>query len=129
VNDENRKTKNFTVHRISYRIHHGEIPEGMSVCHKCDTPRCANPDHLFLGTHKENMADRIPKGRSPRGSKHPGALLVESQVLEIRLRLSQGQRAYVLANEYGVASSTIGNIKRCRTWKHVPSLSACVRER
>jgi hypothetical protein len=79
--------KTILAHRISYVVHVGKIPQGMQVLHKCDNPRCINPDHLFLGTQKDNIQDCVRKGRLKipgfHGSKHPNSKLTEAQVVEI----------------------------------------------
>ena len=61
--------RNYYLHRLSYRIFKGKIPNNMFVCHRCDNPRCFNPDHLFLGTPRENVEDMIKKGRAVRVEK------------------------------------------------------------
>lgn len=73
-------------HRISYEIHIGLIPEGLLVCHKCDVRDCVNPEHLFLGTKKDNTQDMIKKGRqaNKNGTNNPNSKLTAEQVSEIR---------------------------------------------
>jgi hypothetical protein len=110
-------------HRLSWELHFGPIPEGKCVCHHCDTPACIRPDHLFLGTPKDNTSDMINKGRrSPlagfaSGEASPRAKLTASQVKEIRARCNEsGPR---LAVEYGVTSGTVYGIWRHRIWRTV----------
>lgn len=104
--------KSTGAHRFSYELTHGQIPNGMYVCHRCDTPLCVNPDHLFIGTHKDNMKDMVNKKRSfaGRGELKKGlAKLTNEQADEIkRLKLSQSK----LGALYGVSQTTIGRIKR-----------------
>lgn len=114
------KDKTFLVHRIVWELHNGSIPEGMCVCHTCDTPSCVNPRHLFLGTHKANMQDRENKGRGyipyVRGEKHGRCKLTTKQVLAIREdKRSQKE----IAKNYDVCQMTISNIKCRRKWNHL----------
>jgi hypothetical protein len=99
-----------SAHRVSYELRNGKIPRGMLVCHRCDTPACVNPDHLFLGTSSENSADKIMKGRAnlPSGANHHAAKLTDVQVAEIRASEQTGRD---LAAAFGVNTSTISKIK------------------
>lgn len=108
--------KPISAHRLAWTLARGPIPAGMQVLHRCDVRRCVNPDHLFLGTHAENMADRNAKGRQAcsSGERHPNAKLTSADVLAIRAS-SALQR--VLAAEYGVSISTISDIRRYRLWR------------
>jgi hypothetical protein len=68
------KRKTYFAHRFAYELYIGKIPEGMLVCHHCDNPSCVNPDHLFLGTVKDNTADMLKKGRQVKAKAY-GRLL------------------------------------------------------
>jgi hypothetical protein len=109
------------VHRKVWEKHNGRtIPESMCVCHTCDTPNCINPQHLFLGTQKENMADRAKKGRyDHRGEKNNAAKLTESQVIQIRKLLSERVSYKHLAEAYGVSVGLLEQIKRRSVWSHI----------
>jgi hypothetical protein len=111
-------------HRLSYAIHRGE-PGAMYVLHRCDNPRCVNPDHLFLGTVHDNNRDMFAKGRA-RGGGKPGegshnAVLTNQQVLEIRARYVPGRRGDgpKAARKYGVSVQTIHRILRRQAWSHL----------
>ena len=100
-------------HRYSYLLSYGSIPDGQFVLHKCDNSLCVRPDHLFLGTQKDNIRDMRAKGRLcvPDASK-----LTMEQVKEIRQRLANGEKQYKIAKDYGVWPSTISDIKTRTTW-------------
>lgn len=113
-------------HRLSWEIHRGAVPEGAGyhgccVLHRCDTPTCVNPGHLFLGTHSDNMKDKIAKGRGAdaRGSKSGRAKLDEVAVAAIRRALEAGASIKGQARRYGVSQRAIQFIARGVTWQHV----------
>lgn len=93
---------------------HGPIDEGLFVCHHCDDGHCINQEHLFLGTHQDNMDDRTLKGRS-------GIKLNADQVKEIRRLYKQGGTTYqVLGKQFKVTASSIMNIVKRHNWRHIP---------
>ena len=113
------KGKIQRAHRVMYELIKGKIPAGIFVLHKCDQPSCVNPDHLFLGTQKDNMADCVIKGRIAGGSKCGRAKLTENKVREIRELLNAGYKFKVLAEMYSVVTSTISDIKMGKSWRSV----------
>lgn len=109
-------------HRIAYELTHGEdSAKGKVVRHKCDNPLCCNPNHLELGTHKDNMNDKMKRGRGRflKGNECSWSKLNEGQVREIRKLLKQKIRHKVIAEKYGVDTVTITDINLGRSWRHV----------
>lgn len=102
--------RTVTGHRVAWEMAHGPIPAGMSVLHRCDTPACVNPDHLFLGTYKDNFNDMRAKGRAVfvRGLKNGKCRLSPEQVKAIR---ADGRSSYKIAAEYGIDPSYAWRIK------------------
>jgi hypothetical protein len=109
-------------HRVAFERSKGEIPEGMFVCHSCDNPPCCNPDHLFLGTHQENMSDKVAKGRQTAmvGTKNPSSKLTEDDVRQIRKLYADGINMPRLAAVFGVTKQAIYLIVHRRKWQHIP---------
>lgn len=112
-------------HRVSWRIHRGEIPDGKMVLHTCDNKRCTNPKHLFLGTNADNMADMKDKGRgrSCPGEASPNAKISQQDARDIRAeynssRISQQK----LADRYGVSQRMISFVVRGETYLEKPNL-------
>lgn len=112
--------RKISANRVSYALFNRETPRGMFVCHRCDNPSCVRPDHLFLGTPTENMADRDRKGRGIKGSLVASSLLNETQVSEIKRLLSAGDlTARQIGERYGVRKTTVLKIKGEKNWRHV----------
>lgn len=105
---------NVRAHRLSYELHNGPFPRHLVVCHKCDNPRCVNPNHLFLGTVQDNMADKKNKGRSKginKGSKNGMSKVSDFDIEEIRYLLEVGLSQKDIGSLYGLTQSHISRIK------------------
>lgn len=112
------KQKNLRAHRVSWELHNGLIDDGLSVCHKCDVPSCVNPDHLFLGTHAENMADMALKGRNLTG----GARECQSKAKKLTVEavdfiLASNMTGVELARMFDVSQPMISMIRRGKSWQ------------
>jgi hypothetical protein len=105
-------------HRIAYSIENGEIEDGMLVRHKCDNPKCINPEHLELGTHKQNMEDRSKRGRTTKGEAHHSSKLTDKTAMEI-YELCGKKSMTEVANEYGIAKQSVSKIWKKKSWKHI----------
>jgi hypothetical protein len=111
----------WTAHRLSYALHHGDIPDGAFVCHRCDNPPCVNPAHLYAGTAADNNRDREERQRllHPVGEDVPVSVLTNQQVREIRSLVASGERHATLAARFGVCKATISHIVTGRNWSNV----------
>ena len=114
----NRK---YLAHRASYEAFVGQIPKGMYVCHACDNVACVNPNHLFLGTQKQNLQDMKTKGRSTRGEKNAMSKLTENDVRTIKkfFFTKEDVADKEIAKLYNVCRQTINSIRNGRKWNHV----------
>lgn len=113
--------KGISPHRLSYFFSNKSIDPNLCCLHKCDNPPCVNPNHLFLGTPKDNAVDRMNKGRGGivRGGKNATSKLTPQQVLEIRNRYSKGERQIPLSKEFGVTQAQISLIVRREQWWYI----------
>jgi len=111
-----RSGKVWVSHRIAWELHRGKIPKGLDVCHTCDTPSCVNPDHLFLGTRKDNMQDAAKKRRTTFGQRNAQSKLTEEQAKAI-LNAVGLQRE--VAVQYGIQQNTVSRIKSGARWGHL----------
>ena len=119
----NWEGKSTTAHRVAYILTNGPIPAGLQVRHTCDNRKCCNPEHLILGTARDNGADRRERPKmwpwGAKGSAHGQAKLTEAQVVEIRQRYAQGEYQNALGRAFGVSQKAIFDIVHRETWTHV----------
>lgn len=113
--------RNVLAHVFGWRLLHGPIPPGLKVCHTCDNPACQNPDHWFLGTQAENVADRDRKGRQARhdGEWNGRHKLTAADVRNIRARYAAGASQVDLGRTFDVSRKTINHIVHRRLWPSV----------
>ena len=107
-------------HRASYLLHKGEIPKGLDVMHSCHVRHCINPDHLSVGTRKQNVIDCVAAGRMPfAGELNNHSILKNADIPKIRKLLRQGTKNIVIAALFGIDARVISDIKHGVTWGHV----------
>lgn len=102
----------------------GPLPGGHFVLHRCDNKRCVRPEHLFHGTHQDNVDDMVAKARNYKGGgsigeAHGNAKLTNAKVAEIRARRATGERVQVLASAFSVSPALVSHVCNRRVWKHV----------
>ena len=129
------RQESYRAHRIAWALTRGPVPTEMLVCHTCDNTSCVRPEHLYVGTHADNMRDRHQRGRTARGDRHGSrlhpelvprgerashAVLTADAVREIRRLYAGGGHSHcTLAALYDVHPTTVGSILRRTTWAHV----------
>lgn len=103
-------------YRFSWQLHHGAIPSGRLICHRCDNPLCVRPEHLFLGTQLDNMEDARKKGRTAQGERNPRSTCNEEMIQEIRNFPGTHQEA---ADHFKVPKRRVISYRRGESWKHL----------
>lgn len=115
----NEHRKNVPAHRFSYENFVGPIPEGKLVRHKCNNPPCIRPEHLELGTQKENIEDAVALGRHVHGETHGMVKITEATAKLVKSLLASGKKIKDVSSELNVGFYTVADISRGKTWKHV----------
>jgi hypothetical protein len=113
--------KEVATHRFSYELYNGPINDGLECCHSCDNSMCCNPEHLFLGTHSDNMQDMVSKGRANKnkGERHHKSSITESDVKNILVLLSSGVSMKKIHEELNISYRIIQRVCSGESWSHV----------
>jgi hypothetical protein len=110
------KGKQVYAHRTAWETVNGPIPAGLYVCHTCDNRLCVRPEHLFLGTHLDNITDAVAKGRNAKGEMVGTSKLTDDKVRAVRAAQGSGRE---IGLEFNLHQSTVSRIKRHEIWAHV----------
>lgn len=113
--------KKFSItmpHQLSYILAKGDYDRELEICHRCNNPTCVRAEHLYAGTHKDNMRDFANTGRN-KGSLNRKAVLTEEEVLQIRYMKTQGYSIRGIAALYGIGISTVQSIHKRINWRHI----------
>lgn len=106
--------RDLYAHRVAWMLRHGDIEDGLNVLHRCDRPACVNPDHLFLGTQAENVADCVRKSR--KTNPPIVSRLTEDDIRSIRV---DPRKHHIIAADFGLKRMAVFKIKHRQTWKHI----------
>ena len=118
------RKRNASAHRVAYELYVGPIPDGLCVLHRCDTPACVNPDHLYAGTSQDNMDDMVRRGRCANGGNGPPRKVSDEDATRIREMYSTGRWSMrELAATWKVSCSLVWSVvngkKRFKDFKHL----------
>ena len=115
------KNKRTRMHRATYEFYKGSFEKTKLICHKCDNRKCINPDHLYVGTHKDNAIDMVVRKRQnlTLGSAHQNSIFDEKTILLMRKEYSEGILISELSRKYKSAYRNVWKIIRRQTWKHI----------
>lgn len=111
--------KSIPAHRYSYKEFVAPIPVGLLVRHSCDNPSCVNPEHLVLGTQKDNCQDAVSRGRNVHGESHGGCKITASIAKQVKVLLSLGRSMVAISQELHISYYVVCDIKRGKTWNSV----------
>lgn len=118
-----RRGGRVSAHRFSYELAKGHIPAGLVIRHLCDNSLCVNPEHLILGTHRENNLDTVSRGRwrshGLKGERHGASKITTEVVKRIRHQRECGVSRNKIARELGVCVGTVRDVDLKITWSHI----------
>lgn len=107
-------------HRLAYALTNGPVPAGANVCHRCDTPLCVNPNHLFLGTQKDNIHDMGEKGRQATGERNGNSKMTADRIRTLREDYSKGVTDFnALGKRHGCSDVWAAKVVRRKVWNGV----------